>query len=36
MQDIVKIVQKTFEDIKIFDEVTGFEFWNARDLMKAL
>ncbi len=35
MQDIVKIVQKSFEDIKIEDE-TWFEFWRARDLMKSL
>lgn len=35
MQDITTMVQKTFEDIKMTDE-TGFEFWNARDLMKAL
>lgn len=35
MQDIIKIVQKTFEDIKLEDE-TWFEFWSARDLMKSL
>jgi len=35
MQDIVKIVQKSFEDIKIEDE-TWFEFWRARNLMKSL
>jgi DNA-damage-inducible protein D len=34
-QNIIKIVQKTFEDIKIQDE-TWFEFWSARDLMKSL
>lgn len=34
-QDIIEIVQKTFEDIKIQDE-TWFEFWSARDLMKPL
>jgi DNA-damage-inducible protein D len=33
--DIIAIVQKTFEDIKMQDG-DGFEFWNARDLMKAL
>ena len=35
MQDITKIVQKTFEDIKIEDE-TWFEFWSARELMNSL
>lgn len=35
MQDIIKIVQKTSEDIKSEDE-TWFEFWNTRDLMKSL
>jgi len=35
MQDITKIVQKTFEEIKIEDE-TWFEFWSARELMKSL
>ncbi|MDP2091163.1 MAG: hypothetical protein Q8K30_06230 [Candidatus Gracilibacteria bacterium] len=35
MSDLIKIVQKSFEDIKITDE-TGFEFWSARDLMKTL
>jgi len=35
MLDITKIVQKTFEDIKIEDE-TWFEFWSARKLMSAL
>jgi len=35
MNDIVKQVQKTFESIKLEDK-TGFEFWSARDLMKAL
>jgi len=35
MQDITKIVQKTFEEIKIEDE-TWFEFWSARELIKAL
>jgi len=34
-QDIIEIVQKSFEDIKITDE-TWFEFWSARDLMKWL
>jgi DNA-damage-inducible protein D len=33
--NIIEIVQKTFEDIKIQDE-TWFEFWSARDLMKSL
>jgi len=35
MQDITKIVQKTFEEIKIEDE-TWFEFWSARELIKSL
>jgi len=35
MHDLVKIVQDSFEDIKINDE-DWFEFWSARDLMKAL
>ena len=35
MQDIIKIVQKTFEEIKIEDE-TWFEFWSARELMSSL
>ncbi len=35
MQDITKIVQKTFEEIKIEDE-TWFEFWSARELMNSL
>ncbi len=35
MKDITKIVQKTFEQIKIEDE-TWFEFWSARELMKGL
>ena len=35
MSELIKIVQKTFEQIKIEDE-TWFEFWSARDLMKAL
>ena len=34
-KDIIKIVQKTFEEIKIQDE-TWFEFWSARELMKCL
>lgn len=34
-QNIIEIVQKSFEDIKITDE-TWFEFWSARDLMKWL
>jgi len=34
-QDLTKIVQKRFEDIKNQDE-TWFEFWSARDLMKPL
>jgi hypothetical protein len=34
-QEIIQIVQKTFEDIKMQDK-TWFEFWSARDLMKAL
>ena len=35
MTDIIKIVQQSFEDIKITDE-SGFEFWSARDLMNTL
>jgi len=35
MHDLVKIVQDSFEDIKINDE-DWFEFWSARDLMKTL
>ena len=35
MIDLIKINQKSFEDIKITDE-TWFEFWSARDLMKVL
>ncbi len=35
MTDLIRIVQKSFEDIKITDE-TWFEFWSARDLMKTL
>ncbi len=35
MTDIIKIVQQSFENIKITDE-TWFEFWSARDLMKTL
>ena len=35
MTDLINIVQKSFEDIKISDD-TGFEFWSARDLMKNL
>ncbi len=35
MTDIVSLVQRTFEDIKITDE-TGFDFWSARTLMKVL
>ena len=35
MQDIVALVQKTFEDIKMTDD-TGFEFWSARTLMGVL
>ncbi len=35
MTDITTIVQRTFEDIRMTDE-TGFEFWSARTLMKAL
>lgn len=34
-QNIIELVQKTFEEIKIQDE-TWFEFWSARDLMKSL
>lgn len=34
-QNIIDLVQKTFEEIKIQDE-TWFEFWSARDLMKSL
>lgn len=34
-QNIIEIVQKSFEDIKITDE-TWFEFWSARDLMGVL
>ncbi len=33
--NLIEKVQKTFEEIKLEDE-TGFEFWSARDLMKAL
>ena len=33
--NIIKIVQKTFEESKIQDE-TWFEFWSARELMKSL
>ncbi len=33
--NLIEKVQKTFEEIKFEDE-TGFEFWSARDLMKAL
>lgn len=35
MTNIEKIVQRSFEDIKITDE-TWFEFWSARDLMQTL
>lgn len=35
MNDIVTIVQQSFENIKITDE-TWFEFWSARDVMKTL
>ena len=35
MQNIIKIVQKSFEEIKLEDE-TWFEFWSARELMNAL
>ncbi len=35
MIDLIKIVQKSFENIKITDE-TWFEFWSARDLMNVL
>ncbi len=35
MQDIVSLVQHTFEDIKMTDDA-GFEFWSARTLMTAL
>ncbi len=35
MSDLVKVVQKSFEDIKITDK-DWFEFWSARDLMKTL
>ncbi|MDD2516044.1 MAG: DNA damage-inducible protein D [Candidatus Gracilibacteria bacterium] len=35
MTDLIRMVQQSFEDIKITDE-TGFEFWSARDLMKTL
>jgi len=35
MTDLIKVVQKSFEDIKITDE-TWFEFWSARDLMNVL
>jgi DNA-damage-inducible protein D len=34
-QNLIERVQKVFENIKMQDE-TWFEFWNARDLMKAL
>ena len=35
MTNIIQIVQKTFEDIKLEDE-SWFEFWSARDLMVTL
>lgn len=35
MTDLINIVQKSFDDIKISD-VSWFEFWSARDLMKNL
>ena len=35
MQNIIEIVKKSFEEIKLEDE-TWFEFWSARDLMKSL
>jgi len=35
MTDVIKIVQQSFENIKITDK-TWFEFWSARDLMKTL
>jgi len=35
MIDLISIVQKSFEDIKISDD-SWFEFWSARDLMKNL
>ncbi|NDK08764.1 DNA damage-inducible protein D [Candidatus Gracilibacteria bacterium] len=35
MTDLIKIVQQSFENIKISDE-SGFEFWSARDLMNVL
>jgi len=35
MENIIEIVQKSFESIKMEDE-TWFEFWSARDLMIAL
>jgi DNA-damage-inducible protein D len=35
MTDLIKIVQQSFENIKISDE-TWFEFWSARDLMNVL
>lgn len=34
-KNIIEIVQKTFEEIKIQDE-TWFEFWSARELMISL
>ncbi len=34
-QNIIKLVQENFEEIKLEDE-TWFEFWSARDLMKTL
>jgi DNA-damage-inducible protein D len=35
MTDLIKIVQQSFENIKISDK-TWFDFWSARDLMKVL
>lgn len=35
MTNLIEIVQKSFEDIKMQDQ-DWFEFWNARDLMKNL
>ncbi len=35
MPDLISLVQRTFEDIKLTDD-TGFEFWSARTLMAAL
>ena len=35
MTDLIKVVQQSFEEIKITDEI-WFEFWSARDLIHVL